>query len=215
MLDIFVTVKVIWSLVEVVALHDIIEEILDQFTVFFGLVQISNLHRSISLSVTGWIRISKICQIVPMLGNLTTFIKAEDVKSDLLTSTGKIIDCLQEHLVTILKSTDVVHSCFNISRCKIFHGADKSIRTSAVCQIVLDVAISQQAAGGVRISGSKGVDERQRLFCLALFLLNKSSLLGAFFSRCFRSGILGAASSQDCSAHGNCQRKRKNFFHFE
>ena len=56
-----------------------------------------------------------------MLGNLAVFVKAEDVKGNLLTGTSKIIDCLQEHLVTILKSTDVVHSGFNISRCKIFH----------------------------------------------------------------------------------------------
>ena len=51
-LDIFVTVKIIRSLVEVVTLHNIIEEILDKFAVFLGLVQISDLHRSISLSVT-------------------------------------------------------------------------------------------------------------------------------------------------------------------
>ena len=150
-----------------------------------------------------------------MLGNLAVFVKAEDVKGNLLTGAGKIIDCLQEHLVTILKSTDVVHSGFNISRCKIFHGAYKSIRTSAVCQIMLDVAISQKAAGGVHIAGSKGVNERQRLFCLTLFLLDRCSLFSAVFSGCFGSAILGAASSQDCSAHGKSQRKRKNFFHFE
>ena len=143
-----------------------------------------------------------------MLGNLTAFVKAEDVKGDLLTGTGKIIDCLQEYLVTVLKSTNVVHSGFHISRCEIFHGADKSIRTGAVCQIVLDVAIREQAAGGVRIAGSKGVDERQRLFGLALFLLG-------VFSGCFGSSVFGAAPGQDCSDHGKSQHERKNFFHFE
>lgn len=108
-----------------------------------------------------------------MLGNLAVLIEAEDVKGDLLTGTSKIINCLQEYLVTVLECTDVVHRRFHISGCKIFHGTDKSVRTSAVRQIVLDVTIREQAAGGVRIAGSKGVDERQRLFGLALFLLDR------------------------------------------
>ena len=61
--------------------------------------------------------------------------------------------------------------------------------TGAVCQIVLDVAIRQQAAGGVRIAGGKGVDERQRLFGLALFLLDRRRLLGVF-SGCLGSSVL-------------------------
>ena len=64
-----------------------------------------------------------------MLGNLAVFVKAEDVKGDLLTGTGEIVHRLQEHLVAVLEGADVVHSGFHISRCEIFHGADKSIRT--------------------------------------------------------------------------------------
>ena len=91
--------------------------------------------------MTGGIRLGQRRQIVPMLGDLAVFAKAEDVKGNLLTGTGKIVNRLQEHLVAVLKSTDVVHSGFHISGCKIFYGADESIRTSAVGQIVLDVAI--------------------------------------------------------------------------
>lgn len=149
-----------------------------------------------------------------MLSDLAIFVKAEDVKGDLLTGSGKIVNRLQEHLIAVLKSTDVVHSGFHISGCKIFYGTDEGVRTGAVCQIVLDVTIREQAAGGVRIAGSKGVDERQRLFGLALFLLDRCRLLGVF-SGCFSRSVLGAASGQDCSDHGKSHRERKNFFHFE
>lgn len=183
-LDVIVTVKIVRSLIEIVALHDIVEEILDQLTVFLGLVQIPDLHRTVRLSMTGGIRLSQRRQIVPMLGDLAVFIETEDVKGNLLTGTGEIVHRLQEHLVAVLKSTDVVHRGFYISGCKIFYGADEGVRTGAVCQIVLDVAIRQQAAGGVRIAGGKGVDERQCLFGLALLLL------GVFSGR-FGSSVLG------------------------
>ena len=214
MLDVGITIKVIRGLIEVVALHDIVEEILDQLPVFLGLIQIRDLHRAVHLGVTGGIRLGQRRQIVPMLGNLAVSVKAEDVKGDLLTGTGKIVNRLQEHLVAVLKSTDVVHSGFHIGGCEIFHGTDKGIRTGAVCQIVLDVAIRQQAAGGVRIAGGKGVDERQRLFGLALLLLDRCSLLGVF-SGCFGSSVLGAAAGESCADHGKSQREGKNFFHFE
>ena len=124
-----------------------------------------------------------------MLGDLAVFVKAEDVKGNLLTGTGEIVNRLQEHLVAVLKSTDVVHSGFHISGCEIFHGTDEGVCTGTVCQIVLDVTISQQAACGVRIAGGKGVDERQRLFGLALFLLDRRRLLGVF-SGCLGSSVL-------------------------
>ena len=143
-----------------------------------------------------------------MLGDLAVFVKAEDVKGNLLTGTGEIVNRLQEHLVTVLKSTDVVHSGYHISGGKIFYGADEGVRTGAVCQIVLDVAIRQQAAGGVRIAGGKGVDERQCLFGLALLLL------GVFRGR-FGSSVLGAAAGESRAEHGKSHRERKNFFHFE
>lgn len=158
-LDVIVAVKIVRSLVQIVALHDIVEEVLDQLTVFLGLVQIRDLHRAVRLGVTRGIRFSKSRQIVPMLGDLAVFVKAEDVKGDLLTGTGKIIDRLQEHLVTVLKSADVVHSGFHIGGCEIFYGTDEGVRTGAVRQIVLDVTIREQTAGGSCIAGGKGVDE--------------------------------------------------------
>ena len=78
----------------------------------------------------------------------------------------------------------------------------------SVCQIVRDVAIRQQAAGSVRIAGGKGVDERQRLFGLAL-------LLPGVFSGRFGSSVLGAAAGESRAEHGKSHRERKNFFHFE
>ena len=79
---------------------------------------------------------------------------------------------------------------------------------------MLDVTIREQAAGGVRIAGGKGVDERQRLFGLALFLLDRRRLLCAF-SGCFGSSVLRAASGESRAEHGKSQRERKNYFHFK
>ena len=79
---------------------------------------------------------------------------------------------------------------------------------------MLDVAVREQAAGGVRIAGGKGVDECQRLFGLALFLPDRCSLLGVFSGR-FGNVVLGAAAGQERSDHGKSQREGKNFFHFE
>ena len=149
-----------------------------------------------------------------MLGDLAVLIETEDVKGDLLTGTGEVVNRLQEHLVTVLEGADVVHSGFHIGGCEISHGTDEGIRIGAVCQIVLDVAICQQAAGGVRIAGGKGVDERQRLFGLALLLPDRRRLLCAF-SGYLGSGILGAASGESRAEHGKSQRERKKFFHFE
>ena len=149
-----------------------------------------------------------------MLGDLAVSVKAEDVKGDLLTGTGKIVNRLQEHLVAVLKRTDVIHRGLDLGRGQILHRADEGVRPGAVCQIVLDVAVRQQAAGGVRIAGGKGVDERQRLFGLALLLLDRCSLLGVF-SGCFGSSVLGAAAGESCADHGKSQREGKNFFHFE
>ena len=117
-----------------------------------------------------------------MLSDLAVFVKAEDVKGDLLTGTGEIVNRLQEHLVTVLKSTDVVHSSYHISGGKIFYGADEGVRTGAVCQIVLDGAIRQQAAGGIRIAGAK--------------VLMSASAFSVWFCSCwvFSAGVLVAAS---------------------
>ena len=79
---------------------------------------------------------------------------------------------------------------------------------------MLDVAIRQQAAGGVRITGGKGIDERQCLFGLALLLLDRCSLLGVF-SGGLGSSVLGAAAGESRADHGKSHRERKNFFHFE
>lgn len=78
--------------------------------------------------------------------------------------------------------------------------------------VVLDVTIRKQAAGGVCIAGGKGVDESQRLFGLALFLLDRRRLLCAF-SGYLGSSVLRAASGEDRAEHGKRQRERKNFFH--
>ena len=57
--------------------------------------------------------------------------------------------------------------------------ADKSIRTGAVCQIVLDVVLVQQLTGSLRIAGSEGADQSQSLFGVGLFRLGVAFHLAA------------------------------------
>ena len=83
--------------------------------------------------MAGGVRLrSKGSQVVPVLGDLAVFIKAENIEGHLLTGTGEVVDGLEEHIVPVLKSTDVVHRGFHIGGCEIFHGTDKSVRAGAV-----------------------------------------------------------------------------------
>ena len=158
-LDVGVAVKVIGGLFRVVALHHIVQEALNQLAVFLGLVQIGDFHRAVGLGVTGRIGSSQCSQIVPMLRNQTVFIKAEDVKGHLIASPGKVIDGLEEHLVAIGKGPDVLHCGLHRRGGQIGNGANKGIPSGAVGQIVLDVALCQQALSGFGVAGGEGVDE--------------------------------------------------------
>ena len=222
MLDVGVTVKVIGGLVGIVALHHIVEEILHQFPVLLGLVQIGHFHRAVNLGVAGRIRLrSKGGQVVPMLGNLAIFIKAEDVKGHLLASSGEVIDGLEEHIVPVLKGTDVFHGGLCIGRRQVFHGADKGILPRAIGQIVLDVVLVQQLTGSIRIAGSEGADQGQSLFGVGLFRLGVAFRLAAgraaFGSRTGvrgGSGVAGA-SGQGGSDQGQRKGAGNKLFHFD
>ena len=175
---------------------------------------------AVDLGVAGGVRLcSKGSQVVPMLDNLAIFIKAEDVKGHLLASTSEVIDGLEEHIVPVLKGTDVFHGGLTIGRRQVFHGADKGILASAIGQIVLDVVLVQQLTGSLRIAGSEGADQGQGLFGVGLFLLDVAFHLAAgraaFGSRTRvrgGSGVAGA-SSQDGSNQGQRKGAGNKLFH--
>ena len=134
-----------------------------------------------------------------MLDNLAVFIDAEDVESDLLARPCKIVNRLQEHLVAILKGTDVVYGGLHLRGSEVFHGTDKRIRAGAVSQIMLNVILRQQAASHVRIAGGEGVDECQRFFRVAQGLCVCRS----------------AKADHGDGNHAENQYERGSLFHFE
>ena len=219
-LDVGVTVKVIGHLAEVVALHHIVQEVVHQRTVLLGLVQIRDGHGAIGLGVTGRIRCRHGGEVVPVLCDLAVFIKAEDVERHLLTGTGKVVDSLKEHLVAILKCTDVLHRGLDRSRSQILHRADKGICAGAVGEIVLDVTVCQQAAGGLGVARCKGVDESQCLFGLALLGLlglAEQILPAEFLQEVQRGGCTGRTGKDRGSEGergGTCNQLFHNGFSF-
>ena len=78
-----------------------------------------------------------------MLGDLAVSVEAEDIERHLLTHTREVVNGLQEHLVAVLKSADIVDGRLNGSRSEILYRADKSVTTCAVCEIMLDVTLSE------------------------------------------------------------------------
>ena len=75
-----------------------------------------------------------------MLGNFSVLIKAEDIKSNLIASSSKVVDCLQEYIVAVLKGTNVVDGGLYLGGSQIFNRADERFFTCAVSKIVLNIA---------------------------------------------------------------------------
>ena len=172
-LNVSITVEVIRGLIQIVALHYIVQEALNQFAVFLRLVQIGDCYSTVGLGVTGRIGSSQCSQIIPVLSNLAAVIETENVEGHLLTGTGKVIYGLKEHLVTISKGADGVYRGLDRRRGQISNGADKGIKASAIGEIVLNIALCQQAGCLFGITGGEGVDEFDRFLnvCHFRFLL--------------------------------------------
>ena len=168
-LDVGIAIKVIGGLFRVVALHHIVQEALNQLAVFLGLVRIGDCHRAVGLGVTGGIGRSQRSQVVPVFSNLAAVIETEDIEGNLLTGTGKVIDGLKEYLVAIGKGADVVYRGLHRCAGQIGNGANEGIPSGAVGQIVLDVALCQQAGCGFGIAGGEGVDEFERFLSVCHF----------------------------------------------
>lgn len=59
MLDVCVAVEIVRGLVSVVALHHIVQEVLDQLTILLSLIKIRQLHRAVDLRVARGIGLSQ------------------------------------------------------------------------------------------------------------------------------------------------------------
>ena len=88
MLNVGISMEIIRRFIKIIALHDIVQEVLDQFTIFFRLIQIGKFHCSIDLGMTGGVWFScKHRQIIPVLSNLSVIVEAENIEHNLFTST--------------------------------------------------------------------------------------------------------------------------------
>ena len=166
MLNVGVTIKIIRRLFRTVALHNIVKEILYQFTICLRPVKVFQLHRTINLCSARGIRLCFCCEIIPVFGNLAVFIETENIKRCLFACTGKVINRLQENLVSVLKSTDIIYHGLYRSGCKISNRADKGVTSCAIGEIVLDVSFRKQTCCFFSITVRKSIDEFKSFLCI-------------------------------------------------
>src|SRR3712207_1702330 len=143
-LNIGVTVKVGRCLFGSLSLHYIVQEVLDDLTVLLSLIEVFQRVVTVNLCMSGRIRSCLCREIVPMLSNLTVSIETEDVKSYLLTGSCKVVDRLQEYLVSVLESADVIDCGLYGSRCKVSNAAHESLSARAIGEVVLNVVGSKK-----------------------------------------------------------------------
>lgn len=79
-------------------------------------------------------------KVVSMLGNQAFAVETENVEGHLLACTSEVVHGLQEDLVAIFESADVVHGGLHRSGSEVLDRADESVAAGAVCEVVLDVA---------------------------------------------------------------------------
>lgn len=99
-----------------------------------------------------------------MLRDPAVRVEAEDIESDLLAHTGEIVDGLQEHLIAIFESADIVDGGLHGSSPEVGNTPDKGISAGSVGEVVLDIAGSQKFLCILGVAGSESVDESQGLF---------------------------------------------------
>lgn len=165
-LNIGVTVKVGRCLFRSLALHYVVQEVLDDLTVLLSLIEVFQRVVAVNLCMSGRIRSCLCREIVPMLGDLTVSIETEDVKGDLFSGSCEVVDRLQKYLVSVLESADVIDSSLNGSGCKIGNAAYESVSACAISEVVLNVAGSKKLLCLCGITVCECADKCQCLFFL-------------------------------------------------
>ena len=111
-LKVGVAVKIIRCLFGTLTLHNIVEEVLDKRTVRLGLVRVLYFLSAVDLRSSRRIGICFCRKVIPVLCNLSVFVKAEDVKGNLLSCACEVVNRLKENLVAVFKSADIVYRGF-------------------------------------------------------------------------------------------------------
>ena len=185
MLNIGIAVKVGRRFFGSLPLHDIVQEVLDELAVLLGLIEVFQRIVSVNLRMTGRIRFSLCREVVPMFGNLAVGIEAEEVESDLFTGSGKVVDGLQEDLVSILKSADVVDCRLYGSACEVGNAACECFSAGAIGEVMLNVAGSKKRLRLLAVSACECVDKSQCFFFVCHVRILLKNLRVAFCCNLF------------------------------
>ena len=158
-LKVAVAVKIIRCLFGTLTLHNIVEEVLDKLTVSLCFVRVLYFLCAVDLRSSRRIGICFCRKVIPVLCNLSVFVKAEDVKGNLLSCACEVVNRLKENLVAVFKSADIVYRGFYRSRRKVSHRADKCVFSCAVSKVMLDVSFGKQACCFFGVSGCECVNQ--------------------------------------------------------
>ena len=184
-LEVSVACEVLRSLLGVLPLHDVHEERLDEGSVLLGPVEVGGLGGAIDLRAAGGVRPGDGGEVVPVLSDETLLVEAEDVEGHLLAGPCEVVDGLQEHLVAVLECTNVSHRRLGGGRGQVLHGPDERVAARAVGEVVLDVALVEEARRQLGVSGGERADEVECFMDVAHFRsfpCGSAALLAACFA---------------------------------
>ena len=170
-LDILISVIVRSQLIRILSAKHISYKSCNHLTSLF-FISILLIQSTVDLGMTGRIRLSLCCQVIPVLSDLSVFIKAENVKCYLLACAGEVVNRLQKYLVSVLKCTDVLNGGLYGSGCKICNASNECLCAGPIGQVVLDIAGRQKFLGFFGISACESVDE-----CECFFLVRHDRVL--------------------------------------
>ena len=168
-LDVGAVREVLRGLLGVLPLHDVHEERLDEGPVLLGLVEVGGFGGAVGLRAAGGVRSGDGGEVVPVLGDEPLVVEAEDVEGHLLAGPREVVDALQEHLVAVLERADVPHRRLGGGGGQVLHGPDERVATRAVGEVVLDVALVEEARRQLGVSGGERADEVECFLDVAHF----------------------------------------------
>ena len=168
-LEVGVAREVLRGLLGALPLHDVFEERLDEGSVLLCLVELGDLGGAVGLRAAGGVWSGNIGEVVPVLGDEPLAVEAEDIEGDLLAGPCKVVDALQEHLVAVLERTNVSHRRLGGRGGQVLHGPDERVAARAIGEVVLNVALVEEACRQLCVSGGERADEIERFLDVAHF----------------------------------------------
>ena len=104
-----------------------------------------------------------------MLGDEPLAVEAEDVEGDLLAGPREVVDALQKHLVAVFERANVSHRRLGGRGGQVLHGPDERVAARTVGEIVLNVALVEEACRQLCVSGGERADEVECFLNVAHF----------------------------------------------